>query len=88
MFLKKLTDASKLTERLLDSGRYDEAIEACGWVLHSCDNEQAGGKDGVNYDNNNDNGSSSSGGGGSTETGAAAAVEAANGNESPKSGRS
>ena len=88
MFLKKLTNASKLTERLLDSGRYDEALEAYGRVLRACEKPQAGGTDGGDGDNDRDNGDIGRCGGGSTETGAAAAVEAANGNESPKLGRS
>ena len=72
-----------MTERLLDSRRYDETIEAYIWVMHMLKKPQAGWSDRGNANNNNENGGRSRGGGGSTETEAAAV---ANGEKLTKSG--
>ena len=70
-----LNKASNMAERLLDSGRYDEALEKYGLVLHVCENPQVRGMDEGNGDNENENGGSSRGVEGSTETETKAAVE-------------
>ena len=61
-----LDETYNVAECLLDSRRYDESLEAYGWVLHACEKPQAGGVDGGNGNNDYGNGRSSRGGGGST----------------------